>query len=89
LTFAPPGRGAADVEEGVTLAALDELLAAELVRPTGRPRRFRFRHPLLRRAVQQRGRSRSGAAGRLILVPCAQPQQRRWKSRRLLGMTGT
>ena len=30
---------------------LDELLATELVRPTGVPRRFRFRHPLVRRAV--------------------------------------
>ena len=36
-------------EEG--LAALDELLAADLLRSTEVPRRFAFRHPLLRRLV--------------------------------------
>ena len=41
---------AAMAEEAAT-EALDELLATELVRPTGVPRRFRFRHPLVRRAV--------------------------------------
>jgi DNA-binding CsgD family transcriptional regulator len=35
--------------EGLT--ALDALLAADLVRPTEQPRRFAFRHPLVRRAV--------------------------------------
>ena len=44
---------AAGVEEEVALAALDELLAAELVRPTSQPRRFGFRHPLVRRAVYE------------------------------------
>ena len=44
---------AADVGEGAALAALDELLAADLVRPTDEPRRFRFRHPLVRRAVYE------------------------------------
>ncbi len=33
------------------LGTLDELLHADLVRPTEVPRRFRFRHPLIRRAV--------------------------------------
>ena len=33
------------------LAALDALLALDLVRPTAVPRRFIFRHPLVRRAV--------------------------------------
>jgi len=33
------------------LAALDALLALDLVRPTATPRRFVFRHPLVRRAV--------------------------------------
>ena len=42
---------AADVAEAPTLTSLDELLAADLVRATGQPRRFRFRHPLVRRAV--------------------------------------
>ena len=48
-----PGLAAAvaEVDEALALACLDELLAADLVRPAGRPRRFRFRHPLVRRAV--------------------------------------
>jgi len=39
------------VAEAEALAALDELLASGLLRRTDVPRRFRFRHPLLRRAV--------------------------------------
>ncbi|MDP9228537.1 MAG: AAA family ATPase, partial [Actinomycetota bacterium] len=35
------------------LGALDELTAGDLVRPTDVPRRFRFRHPLVRRAVYE------------------------------------
>jgi ATP/maltotriose-dependent transcriptional regulator MalT len=42
---------AGDVTEAEALAALDELLARGLLRRTDVPRRFRFRHPLLRRAV--------------------------------------
>jgi DNA-binding NarL/FixJ family response regulator len=42
---------AADVGEPSVTAALDELLRSDLVRPTDVPRRFRFRHPLVRRAV--------------------------------------
>jgi predicted ATPase len=34
-----------------TLAAHDELLEADLIRPTATPQRFRFRHPIVRRAV--------------------------------------
>jgi DNA-binding NarL/FixJ family response regulator len=41
---------AAGLERGQALAALDALVAADLVRPDG-GRRFRFRHPLVRRAV--------------------------------------
>ena len=41
------------VPEHEALAALDGVLAADLVRPTDRPRRFRFRHPLVRRAVYE------------------------------------
>jgi DNA-binding NarL/FixJ family response regulator len=42
---------AAAVDEERALEALDELVRADLVRPTDVPRRFRFRHPLVRRAV--------------------------------------
>ena len=42
---------AAGVSEPIALAALDELTRSTLVRQTDTPRRFRFRHPLLRRAV--------------------------------------
>ena len=42
---------AAAVTEPAAFAALDELLRCDLVRPTDVPRRFRFRHPLVRRAV--------------------------------------
>ncbi len=43
------------------LAALDTLLASDLVRTTDSPRRFDFRHPLVRHAVY-----RSQGAGRLL-----------------------
>jgi ATP/maltotriose-dependent transcriptional regulator MalT len=39
--------------EGDELAALDELLDAGLVRPTTIPRRFEFRHPVVRHAVYE------------------------------------
>jgi DNA-binding NarL/FixJ family response regulator len=41
------------IGEDEALPTLDELLGADLVRPTQVPRRFRFRHPLLRRAVYE------------------------------------
>ena len=44
---------AADVDEPAALAALDSLLTVDLVRSTEHPRRFRFRHPLVRRAVYE------------------------------------
>ena len=44
---------AAGLDEEATLATLDALLAADLVRPADRPRWFRFRHPLVRRAVYE------------------------------------
>ena len=44
---------AAGVSEESAVLALDELLTLELVRPTDVPRRFRFRHPLVRRAVYE------------------------------------
>jgi DNA-binding NarL/FixJ family response regulator len=44
---------AAAISEGSALEALDELLRLGLVRETDVPRRFRFRHPLVRRAVYE------------------------------------
>jgi DNA-binding NarL/FixJ family response regulator len=41
----------AELDEPAALAALDELLACAMVRPTGAPRRFAFRHPVVRHAV--------------------------------------
>jgi DNA-binding NarL/FixJ family response regulator/tetratricopeptide (TPR) repeat protein len=44
---------AADMAEPDALEALDELVAHDLVHSTQVPRRFRFRHPLVRRAVYE------------------------------------
>ena len=43
----------AGTSEEAAIAALDELLVRDLLRPTDVPRRFRFRHPLVRRAVYE------------------------------------
>jgi ATP/maltotriose-dependent transcriptional regulator MalT len=52
--FEPELAAAAAAMPGPTaLEALDELLKLDLVRETEVPRRFRFRHPLIRRAVYQ------------------------------------
>jgi ATP/maltotriose-dependent transcriptional regulator MalT len=44
---------AAGTREASVMDAIDELLKADLVRTTDVPRRFRFRHPLVRRAVYE------------------------------------
>ena len=44
---------AAATSEASALEGLDELLKLDLVRETEVPRRFRFRHPLIRRAVYE------------------------------------
>jgi ATP/maltotriose-dependent transcriptional regulator MalT len=44
---------AAGLDEPAVMEALDVLLSLDLVRPTDVPRRFRFRHPLVRRAVYE------------------------------------
>ena len=43
----------AGLEIADAFTALDSLLAVDLVRPTNVPRRFAFRHPLVRRAVYE------------------------------------
>jgi DNA-binding CsgD family transcriptional regulator/tetratricopeptide (TPR) repeat protein len=43
----------AGLDQAVALTALDELLERELVRATDVPRRFIFRHPLVRRSVYE------------------------------------
>jgi ATP/maltotriose-dependent transcriptional regulator MalT len=44
---------AAATSEAAAMEALDELLELDLIRTTQVPRRFRFRHPLVRRAVYE------------------------------------
>jgi predicted ATPase/DNA-binding CsgD family transcriptional regulator len=44
---------AAGTAEASALEAVDELLGLDLLRRTDAPRRFRFRHPLVRRAVYE------------------------------------
>jgi ATP/maltotriose-dependent transcriptional regulator MalT len=44
---------AAATSEAVAMRAVDELLELDLIRTTDVPRRFRFRHPLVRRAVYE------------------------------------
>jgi predicted ATPase len=43
----------AELSEPEGLDALDDLIAIDLVRPTDVPRRFSFRHPLVRRSVYE------------------------------------
>jgi predicted ATPase/DNA-binding CsgD family transcriptional regulator len=44
---------AAATSEAAAIDILDELLRVDLIRTTDMPRRFRFRHPLVRRAVYE------------------------------------
>jgi len=51
-SFEPEAAAAiADVTLASALGAIDELLEADIIRATATPRRFRFRHPIVRRAV--------------------------------------
>ncbi|MGH8834549.1 MAG: LuxR C-terminal-related transcriptional regulator [Actinomycetes bacterium] len=44
---------AAAIAENSVIKAIDELLQFDLIHPTDVPRRFRFRHPLVRRAIYE------------------------------------
>ena len=44
---------AAALTEAMAMESLDELMALDLVRHTSVPRRFEFRHPLVRHAVYE------------------------------------
>jgi DNA-binding CsgD family transcriptional regulator len=51
-SFEPePVAAIAELTVASVLAAVDELLNADIIRATATPRRFRFRHPIVRRAV--------------------------------------
>ena len=50
----------AELAPGPGVAALDELLDARLLHPTDVPRRFAFRHPLVRRAVYETSKPAGG-----------------------------
>jgi DNA-binding CsgD family transcriptional regulator len=51
-SFEPePVAAIAELSVASTLAAVDELLEADIIRATATPQRFRFRHPIVRRAV--------------------------------------
>ncbi|PWU24774.1 MAG: hypothetical protein C5B48_04650 [Candidatus Rokuibacteriota bacterium] len=52
---------AAGIPAEVALALLDQLLERDVIRPAQTPRRFRFRHPIVRRAVYE-----SAGAGRTL-----------------------
>ena len=64
---------AAGCSEDGAFAALDELLARDLVRATDMPRRFGFRHPLLRRAYAYR-RAAAGDCARTSARPRLWPR---------------
>jgi len=64
---------AAGTPEAAAIDAIDELLQLDIVRTTDVPRRFRFRHPLVRRAVYEAsaGAWRLGAHERCASVLAA------------------
>ena len=82
---------AAALAEAALMEAIDELLRLDLLRPTDVPRRFRFRHPLVRRAVYEAtaGGWRLGAHERCADALAARGARRRARPpRRALGARG-
>ena len=65
---------AAGADDAATIDALDELLRLDLIRQTDVPRRFRFRHPLVRRAVYE---SMPGGSRLVAHERCAEALARR------------
>jgi ATP/maltotriose-dependent transcriptional regulator MalT len=66
---------AAQTSEAEALIAVDELLRLDLIRETDVPRRFRFRHPIVRRAVYESTSAgwRLGAHERCATALAARP----------------
>jgi ATP/maltotriose-dependent transcriptional regulator MalT len=65
---------AAGASDAAAIDALDELLQLDLIRETDVPRRFRFRHPLVRRAVYE---SMPGGSRLIAHERCADALARR------------
>jgi DNA-binding NarL/FixJ family response regulator len=61
---------AAGLGQSASMEALDDLVGRDLIRPTEVPRRFRFRHPIVRRAVYETAKPgwRLGAHGRVAAL---------------------
>jgi len=66
---------AAGLRDERALAALEELVARDVLRPTGVPRRYGFRHPIVRRAVYEAAGEvwRLGAHARAATALAARP----------------
>ena len=66
------GSGRTRMPETSVMEAVDELIQLDLLRTTDMPRRFRFRHPLVRRAVYD-----ATSGGRRLVPTSAAPRRSR------------